>query len=174
MDEIEEYRNQGSVYQTAFTRLSHHLHNVLEDGFIEEKMMNHFPGVLGAEDLKSLRESVWEETQTVAQLVEQEADERLKWRSILQMMLSYCLYGEVEAWCEQTLTDERIQAVFHSLDDLDEGLTCADPRVRWQIGESDHRARTGATSSHIWSIARRTVKRPAAIWLICQTPCSMR
>ena len=64
VDEIGEYRNQGSVYQTAFTRLSHHLHNVLEDGFIEEKMMNHFPGVLGA-NLKSLRESVWEETQTV-------------------------------------------------------------------------------------------------------------
>ena len=131
VDEIKEYRNQGSVYQTAFTRLSHHLHNVLEDGFIEEKMMNHFPGVLGA-NLKSLRESVWEETQTVAQLVEQEADERLKWRSILQMMLSYCLYGEIK-YGETALTDERIQAVFHSLDDLDEGLTCADPRVRWQM-----------------------------------------
>ena len=131
VDEIEEYRNQGSVYQTAFTRLSHHLHNVLEDGFIEEKMMNHFPGVLGA-NLKSLRESVWEETQTVAQLVEQEADERLKWRSILQMMLSYCLYGEIK-YGETALTDERIQAVFHSLDDLDEGLTCANPRVRWQM-----------------------------------------
>lgn len=64
VDEIEEYRKQGSIYQMAFTRLSHHLHNVLEDGFIEEKMMNHFPGVLGA-NLNILRESVWEDTQTV-------------------------------------------------------------------------------------------------------------
>lgn len=131
VDEIEEYRNQGSVYQTAFTRLSHHLHNVLEDGFIEEKMVRHFPGVLGA-NLNILRESVWEDTKTVTQFIEQEEDERMKWRSILQMMLSYCLYGEIK-YGETALTDERIQAVFRSLDDLDEGLTCADPRVRWQM-----------------------------------------
>ena len=48
------------------------------------------------------------------------------------MMLSYCLYGEIK-YGETALTDERIQAVFSSLDDLDEGLTCADPRVRWQM-----------------------------------------
>ena len=48
------------------------------------------------------------------------------------MMLSYCLYGEIK-YGETELTDERIQAVFSSLDDLDEGLTCADPRVRWQM-----------------------------------------
>ena len=131
VDEIEEYRKQGPIYQMAFTRLSHHLHNVLEDGFIEEKMMNHFPGVLGA-NLNILRESVWEDTQTVTQFIEQEEDERSKWRSILQMMLSYCLYGEIK-YGETALTDERIQAVFSSLDDLDEGLTCADPRVRWQM-----------------------------------------
>ena len=131
VDEIEEYRNQGSVYQTAFTRLSHHLHNVLEDGFIEEKMVRHFPGVLGA-NLNILRESVWEDTKTVTQFIEQEEDERMKWRSILQMMLSYCLYGEIK-YGETALSDERIQAVFRSLDDLDEGLTCADPRVRWQM-----------------------------------------
>lgn len=56
----------------------------------------------------------------------------MKWRSILQMMLSYCLYGEIK-YGETVLTDERIQAVFRSLDDIDEGLTCTDPRVRWQM-----------------------------------------
>ncbi|HPK16183.1 MAG TPA: nitric oxide reductase activation protein NorD [Clostridia bacterium] len=131
VDEIEEYRKQGSDHQMAFTRFSHHLHNVLEDGFIEEKMLSHFPGVLGA-NLNILRESVWEDTKTVTQFIEQEEDERMKWRSILQMMLSYCLYGEIK-YGETVLTDERIQAVFRSLDDIDEGLTCTDPRVRWQM-----------------------------------------
>lgn len=131
VDEIEEYRNQGSVNQMAFTRLSHHLHNVLEDGFIEEKMLSHFPGVLGA-NLNILRESIWEDTQTVTQFIEQEEDGRMQWRSILQMMLSYCLYGEIK-YGETPLSDERIQAVFSSLDELDKGLICADPRVRWQM-----------------------------------------
>lgn len=131
VDEIEEYRNQGPIYQMAFTRLSHHLHNILEDGYIEETMLRRFPGVLGA-NLNIMRESVWEDTKTVALLIEQEEDERMKWRSILQIMLSYCLYGEIK-YGETALTDERIQAVFHSLDELDAGLTCTDPRIRWQM-----------------------------------------
>ena len=131
VDEIEEYRNQGPIYQMAFTRLSHHLHNILEDGYIEETMLRRFPGVLGA-NLNIMRESVWEDPKTVTLLIEQEEDERMKWRSILQIMLSYCLYGEIK-YGETALTDERIQAVFHSLDELDAGLTCTDPRIRWQM-----------------------------------------
>lgn len=88
VDEIEEYRNQGPIYQMAFTRLSHHLHNILEDGYIEETMLRRFPGVLGA-NLNIMRESIWEDTKTVTLLIEQEEDERMKWRSILQIMLSY-------------------------------------------------------------------------------------
>ena len=72
----------------AFTRLSHHLHNILEDGYIEETMLRRFPGVLGA-NLNIMRESIWADTKTVALLIEQEEDERMKWRSILQIMLSY-------------------------------------------------------------------------------------
>ena len=110
VDEIEEYRNQGPIYQMAFTRLSHHLHNILEDGYIEETMLRRFPGVLGA-NLNIMRESVWEDTKTVTLLIEQEEDERMKWRSILQIMLSYCLYGEIK-YGETALTDERIQRQF--------------------------------------------------------------
>lgn len=33
--------------------------------------------------------SIWEDTKTVTLLIEQEEDERMKWRSILQIMLSY-------------------------------------------------------------------------------------
>ena len=46
--------------------------------------------------------------------------------------MRYCLYGEIK-YGETALTDERIQAVFHSLDELDAGLTCTDPRIRWQM-----------------------------------------
>lgn len=92
VDEIEEYRNQGPIYQMAFTRLSHHLHNILEDGYIEETMLRRFPGVLGA-NLNIMRESIWADTKTVALLIEQEEDERMKWRSILQIMLSYGIIG---------------------------------------------------------------------------------
>lgn len=48
------------------------------------------------------------------------------------LKLRYCLYGEIK-YGETALTDERIQAVFHSLDELDAGLTCTDPRIRWQM-----------------------------------------
>ena len=51
-------------------------------------MLRRFPGVLGA-NLNIMRESIWEDTKTVTLLIEQEEDERMKWRSILQIMLSY-------------------------------------------------------------------------------------
>lgn len=131
LEEIEAYRKQGPTYQAAFLRFTHQLCNSLEDGYIEDRLLRDFPGVLG-DNLSAMRDAVWEETGTVTQHIEAEDGEaRLMWRSIEAMMLCYCLYGQIK-YGETPMTDERIQAVFRSLDILDEGLNTTDPRVRWQ------------------------------------------
>lgn len=130
LEDIEEYRKAKPENQGVFLQFTHHLSNIMEDGYIEERLLRDFPGVLG-DNLAVLRDVVWAETETVTQRIESEEGEpRLKWRTIAAMILDYCLYGEIK-YGETPMSDERIQAVFRLLDILDEGLNTDDARLRW-------------------------------------------
>lgn len=101
--------------------LSHHISNVLEDGYIESRMLVQFPGSLGYA-LTELRNDHFQDMPTVTQLIEQEgAKQRHIFESILQIMLSYAKYGEIR-YGEEPLSDERIQTVFGLLPDIDRAL----------------------------------------------------
>ncbi len=101
--------------------IAHYISNVIEDGYIENRMLVNFPGTLGY-GLEKLRERQLETIPAVTQLIEQEDDgSRHIFESILQLMLSYAKYGEIK-YGDEPLSDERIQAVFGLITDIDSAL----------------------------------------------------
>ena len=106
--------------------------NILEDGYVDNRIIVEFSGVLGSH-LSALLEQEYQEMSTVTQLIEQEDDGNSHiFHSILQILLSYALYGEIK-YDDTPLTDERIQTVFKLIPYLDESITTTSAKRRWQI-----------------------------------------
>lgn len=106
--------------------------NVLEDGYIENRILFEFPGTLGYH-LSVMRDHQYKDMSTVTQLIEREDDGSSHiFHSILQIMLSYALYGEIK-YDDTPLSDERIQTVFQLIPQLDEAVTTSSAKARWKI-----------------------------------------
>lgn len=114
--------------QKVLLRISHDILNVLEDGYIEQRMLTEYPGILGA-NLQITRDAAFEELPTVSQMIEKEEDGSHIWMTILQCILAYMTWGKIK-YGETPLTDERIQMVFSLLGDLDKALVSQDFRDR--------------------------------------------
>ncbi len=112
-----DFINTHPEHMNALVHISKYIANVLEDGYIENRMLAQFPGVLG-QNLSILREQQWEAVPTVTQLKEREAEGGHIMQSVLQLLLSYVKYGELK-YGEEPLSDERIQLVFGLLPELD-------------------------------------------------------
>ena len=112
--------------------VAHHILNVLEDGYIENRMLNNFPGTLGYA-LETRRASQMKQMPTVTELIEREETEDLPiFSSILQLMLSYAKYGVI-MYGDEPKTDERVQVVFSLIPDMDRALLTHDARERFDV-----------------------------------------
>ena len=111
--------------------IAHYISNVIEDGYIENRVLNNFPGTLGY-GLEKLRERHFEQILTVTQLIEQEDEESHIFESILQIMLSYAKFGEIK-YGDEPLSDERIQAVFGLITDIDSALMSRSGKDRLNV-----------------------------------------
>ena len=101
--------------------IAHNIANVIEDGYIENRILTNFPGTLGY-GLEKFRELHFEEIPTVTQLIEQEDDgSKHIFESILQLVLSYAKFGEIK-YGDEPLSDERVQTVFKLIPDIDSAL----------------------------------------------------
>jgi len=106
--------------------------NVLEDGYIENRILAEFPGVLGY-NLSVMRDRQYQDMNTATQLIEgEDAGSSHIFQSILQIMLSYALFGEIK-YDSTPLSDERIQTVFKLIPQLDEAVTTTSAKARWKI-----------------------------------------
>ena len=110
------------------TRVTHDILNILEDGYIENRMLLDYPGILGS-SLQKLRQVRFEDYSTMEDMIDQEADGGHIWLSIRSGLLSYMLWGELK-YGGTPLSDERIQMVFSLLGDLDKALVSRDARDR--------------------------------------------
>ena len=120
-------RNMAFAQQIAFF-----IANILEDGYIESRILSQFPGVLGY-NLSVMRDHQFKDMETVTQLIEAEDDGSGHiFQSILQIMLSYALFGEIK-YGETPLSDARIQTVFKLIPQIDQALTTTSAKERWQI-----------------------------------------
>lgn len=111
--------------------VSHYISNVIEDGYIENRMLNNFPGTLGY-GLEKLREQHFEHIETVTQLIENEDEGKHIFESILQIMLSYVKFGEIK-YGDEPLSDERIQSVFGLITDIDSALMSKSGKDRLNV-----------------------------------------
>lgn len=101
--------------------VAHHISNVIEDAYIENRILAQFRGTLG-NCLETLREQQYESIPTVTELIEKEDDGSCHiFESILQIMLSYVKFGEIK-YGDAPLSDERIQVVFKLIHDLDAAI----------------------------------------------------
>ena len=110
------------------TRVTHDILNILEDGYIENRMLLDYPGILGS-SLEKIRQVQFDDHPTMEDMIDQEADGGHIWLSIRSGLLSYMLWGELK-YGGTPLSDERIQMVFSLLGDLDKALVSRDARNR--------------------------------------------
>ncbi|MBQ9686184.1 MAG: nitric oxide reductase activation protein NorD [Oscillospiraceae bacterium] len=112
--------------------VAHHIGNALEDGYIENRMLNAFPGTLGY-GLEELRKDQENHMATVTQLIEwEESGEHHKFESLLQLILSYAKFGTIK-YGDEPMSDERIQTVFGLMDDIDRALLTHSAKERLRV-----------------------------------------
>lgn len=126
--EYLDFARQGDKRAEMLTHVTHDIMNILEDGYVEQRMLMDYPGILG-DCLQSLRSAFYEEVMTVSELVESEEEGGHIWLSILQILLSYMRWGKIK-YGDTPLSDERIQVVFSLLPELDKALVSRDFRDR--------------------------------------------
>ena len=127
--DLWDYCKSDPKHMEAFQRLAAFVYNIVEDGYVESKMLDRYPGVLGF-SLSCMRDAHWKEQETLTQLIEQEQEpDGHIWLTIAQLMLSYAKWGELK-YGSEPLTDERVQVVFSLLGELDLGITAVSAKDR--------------------------------------------
>ena len=108
--------------QEAVKSVSYNILNVLEDGYVENRMLAEFPGTLGFA-LETMRMGQLKGMSTVTQMKEAEEDGRFHiLDSILLAMLGYVKYGEIR-YGDEPLSDLRIQTIFGLINELDRAVS---------------------------------------------------
>ena len=131
---VWEYVRADELNKKLFLKVAHDIWNVLEDGYIEHRFLNQFPGTLGY-GLETLRERQWKLMPDVTQMKEQEEEGGHIFHSILQVMLSYALFGEIK-YGDEALTDERIQSVFGLITEIDQAVMVKSAKSRCDVVNS--------------------------------------
>lgn len=112
--------------------ISAHISNIIEDGYVENRILSNFPGTLGY-GLETLRERHFNEISTVTELIEKEEDDgRHIFESIMQIMLSYAKFGTIK-YGDEPVTDERVQVVFGLINEIDAGLMTRSGKERLNV-----------------------------------------
>lgn len=131
VSEIKSYLTDP-VKASIIAFLVHKLDNIFEDGHIENRLMYRYQGNV-KRSLKLLRERQFEKFPTVPEAqAKEETDEDIL-NSILQHCLSYAKYGEIK-FGDADVSNERIQAVFSVMDDIDEFVCSMDALHRAEVG----------------------------------------
>ena len=116
-----DYLKEDPKNLEAAQYLAHHITNVVEDGYIENRMLTSFPGTLGS-SLSELREIHYESMPTVSEMIEREENgDQTRFETELQLLLSYAKFGQIK-YGDTPLTDPRIQTVFGLITTVDEAL----------------------------------------------------
>ena len=127
-EELWDYSGDSRKHQSMVRFIMHDIMNILEDGYIEQRMIAEYPGVLG-QNLQARRASTFADMPTLSQVIENEPEQGHVWLTIQQALLSYMKWGELK-YGDTPLTDERVQVVFGLLPKLDKALLSRDLRDR--------------------------------------------
>lgn len=130
--DIWAYIKSDEKRMAAFLNMAHNITNILEDGYVDNKMQVRFPGKLGS-CLRYMSSIQFDDMSTLSELIEREDEEGGHiWWTIMQLMCSYMLWGELK-YGQEPLSDERVQLVFSMLNELDTALTDPSHKARLHI-----------------------------------------
>ena len=128
-NDLWDYVKADKSNMNAVKFIAHNLLNILEDGYIENRVINNFPGMMGS-GLVKFRDIHFDSIPTVTQLIEDEnSGKRHIFESIMQMLLSYAKFGEIK-YGDEELSNERIQVVFGLLNEIDRCILEENMKVR--------------------------------------------
>ena len=127
-EKLWDYSGESRKHQKMVAFIMHDIMNILEDGYVEQRMIAEYPGVLG-QNLQARRASSFADLPTLSQIIENEPEQGHIWLTIQQAILFYMKWGELK-YGETPLTDERVQVVFGLLPELDKALLSRDLRDR--------------------------------------------
>ena len=128
--DIWDFVNANPKHKQACIKILANLANLLEDGYVENKIINRYPGIF-AFSLEFMRERLESKTPTLTEMIDSESENGHIWLSIMQLMLSYATMGEMK-YGDEPLSDERIRTVFSLLDEIDNALT-GTAKDRWNV-----------------------------------------
>lgn len=128
--ELWDYCNQSPARQEALLKVAHEIANVLEDAYLEEQMLDRYPGQLG-QNLAYMRAKDYEDQPTITQLLEREDDEDnwCEWLTLLQLILCYMRWGELK-YGDTPLKHERVQTIFRLIPVMDQSILTQDSHER--------------------------------------------
>ena len=119
ISEIEEVL-KGDL-KAVLLRQFHKVNNILEDGYIEDRMLSMYPGTLG-HGLNFVRSRHKESMPSVSEMIQKEESEGSHvFLTLEQMMLEYVKFGTINYGNTERM-DERIQTMYSLLPLLDEYL----------------------------------------------------
>ena len=125
-----EYAKKEPQNLEWLIRIAHDIGNIIEDGYIEGRMISAFPGVLGRE-LEFLREQQFKQMRTVTEMIEAEKNEEAHiFSSIRELLLQYAKFGEMK-YGEEPLSDKRIQTIFSLISEIDQALMNSSGKEHW-------------------------------------------
>ena len=129
--EFWEYVKASKENLEAVQFVASRISNVLEDGYVENKILNNFPGTLGYA-LEKLRKVHFNSIPTVAQLKEAEADGTTVFGSIMQVTLSYAKFGEIK-YGNVPFSDIRIKTTFDLINEIDGAVSTYSAKERFGL-----------------------------------------
>lgn len=131
-EELWKYAAEDPKNVQMLQYVAHFISNIIEDGYVENRMLTNFPGSL-CYGLESLRDIHFESMPTVTQLIEtEESGKSHIFESVTQLLLSYAKFGNIK-YGDEPLSDERIQTVFSLLTDIDSALTDSLGKNRYTV-----------------------------------------
>lgn len=130
--EFWEYVKSSKENLEAVQMVTGDISNVLEDGYIENKILNNFPGSLGYA-LEKVRKVHFKAIPTVTQLKEEETEKgKPVFSSIMQAMLSYAKFGEIK-YGDEPFSDIRIKTVFDLIGEIDGAVSYYSAKERYNV-----------------------------------------
>ena len=88
---IVKFASEGKRHLKYLSFLAHYLWNVLEDGYIENRLSVQFPGMFGAA-LKSLRKEMYDLSESLGSLLDKGQDQT----ALVQGLLQYATTGNIK------------------------------------------------------------------------------
>lgn len=116
---------QEKRYMNTFLYFYRVLENSMEDGYIEERLIEDFPHPVHTHDLLFVRKHQYETFPPLEEMIKNENCEEDKFITICNLVLSYAKYGCIKC-PSSSYKDERVQALFSCIPYIEKVKTSRD------------------------------------------------